>query len=95
MAGGFSLLRNMFGTEGRTPIALRRLKLTMPENIRHLRTEDRKIISRMMKDNKPKTEIARTIRFSLGTILPRIKICGKGIFPLVLRHPIMLGLRND
>ena len=54
----------MFRTGGRTLVALRRLKLTMPENIRHLRTEDRKIISRMMKDNKPQTEIARTIRFS-------------------------------
>jgi hypothetical protein len=28
-------------------------------------------------------------------ILPRIKICGKEIFPLVFRHPIMLGLTND
>lgn len=40
----------------------------MPENIRHLRTEDRKIISRMMKENKPQTEIARTLGFSQGTI---------------------------
>jgi hypothetical protein len=31
----------------------------------------------------------------LGTILPRIKICGKEIFPLMLCHPIMLGSSND
>ena len=66
--GGFILLRNMFGTERRTPVALRRRKLTMPEDIRHLRMKDRKIISRMMKDNKPQTEIATTIGFSQGTI---------------------------
>lgn len=28
-------------------------------------------------------------------ILPRIKICGKEIFPLIARHPIMLGSGND
>jgi beta-galactosidase len=42
----------------------------MPEETRHLRTEDRKIISRMKKDNKSQAEIARTIGFSqpsLGT----------------------------
>jgi hypothetical protein len=32
----------------------------------------------------------------VGTaILPRIKICGKEIFPLISRQPIMLGLSND
>ena len=40
----------------------------MPEEIRHLRTEDRKIIARMKKDKKPQTEIARMIGFSQGTI---------------------------
>jgi IS30 family transposase len=40
----------------------------MPEEIRHLRTEDRKIIARMKKDKKPQAEIARTIGFSQGTI---------------------------
>lgn len=40
----------------------------MPEETRHLRTEDRKIISRMKKDNKSQVEIARTIGFSQGTI---------------------------
>ena len=29
------------------------------------------------------------------SILPRIKICGKEIFPLMLCHPIMLGSSND
>lgn len=45
----------------------------MPEEIRHLRTEDRKIISRMKKDNKSQTEIARTIGFSQGTISKELK----------------------
>lgn len=40
----------------------------MPEEIRHLRTEDRKIIARMKKDKKPQTEIARTIGFSQSAI---------------------------
>ena len=43
-------------------------KTNMPQEIRHLRTEDRKIIARMDKDNKSQTEIARTIGFSQGTI---------------------------
>ena len=55
----------MFGPEKRTPVALRRLKLTMHE---YLRTEDCKIISRMMKDSKSQAEIARTIGSSKGTI---------------------------
>ena len=42
----------MFGTEGRSPVGLRRQKQAMPEEIRHLRTEDLKIVSRMKKDNK-------------------------------------------
>jgi transposase, IS30 family len=45
----------------------------MPEDIRHLRTEDRKIISRMKKDNKSQAEIARTIGFSQGTISKELK----------------------
>jgi len=45
----------------------------MPEEIRHLRTEDRKIISRMKKDNKSQAEIARTIGFSQGTISKELK----------------------
>jgi IS30 family transposase len=44
----------------------------MPEEIRHLRTEDRKIIARMKKDKKPQTEIARTIGFSQGTVSKEI-----------------------
>lgn len=40
----------------------------MPEEIRHLRTEDRKIIARMKKDKKTQTEIARTIGFSQSAI---------------------------
>ena len=45
----------------------------MPEETRHLRTEDRKIISRMKKDNKSQAEIARTIGFSQGTISKELK----------------------
>lgn len=45
----------------------------MPEDIRHLRTEDRKIISRMMKENKSQTEVARTLGFSQGTISKELK----------------------
>lgn len=44
----------------------------MPENIRHLRDEDRKIIARMLEDNKSQTEIGRTIGFSQGTISKEI-----------------------
>ena len=45
----------------------------MPEDIRHLRTEDRKIIYLMMKDNKSQTEVARTLGFSQGTISKELK----------------------
>jgi IS30 family transposase len=45
----------------------------MPEEIRHLRTEDRKIIYRMLKDKKPQTEIARTLGFSQGSISKEIR----------------------
>jgi len=45
----------------------------MPEDIRHLRTEDRKIIYRMMKDNKSQTEVARTLGFSQGTISKELR----------------------
>jgi IS30 family transposase len=45
----------------------------MPEEIRHLRTEDRKIIHRMLKDKKPQTEIARTLGFSQGSISKEIR----------------------
>ena len=42
------------------------------KDIRYLRTEDRKIIARMMKANKSQTEIASTIGFSQGTISKEI-----------------------
>lgn len=73
MVGGFLLLRNMFGAAGRTPVGLRRLKQTMPEETRHPRTEYRKIISRMKKDKKSQNEIARTIGFIQGTISKKLK----------------------
>ncbi len=44
----------------------------MPKEIRHLRTEDRKIIHRMLKDKKPQTEIARTLVFSQSCISKEI-----------------------
>jgi transposase, IS30 family len=44
----------------------------MPEEIRHLRTEDRKIIHRMLKDKKSQTEIARTLGFSQSCISKEI-----------------------
>lgn len=44
----------------------------MPEEIRHLRTEDRKIIARMKKAKKSQNEIAMTIGFSQGTISKEI-----------------------
>lgn len=44
----------------------------MPEAIRHLRTEDRKIIARMKKAKKSQTEIAMTIGFSQGAVSKEI-----------------------
>ena len=45
----------------------------MPEEIRHLRTEDRKIIRRMLKDKKSQTEIARVLGFSQSSISKEIR----------------------
>jgi IS30 family transposase len=45
----------------------------MPAETRHLRTEDRKIIHRMLKDKKPQTEIARILGFSQGSISKEIR----------------------
>jgi len=45
----------------------------MPDEIRHLRTEDRKIIHRMLKDKKSQTEIAGTLGFSQGSISKEIR----------------------
>jgi IS30 family transposase len=44
----------------------------MPKEIRHLRTEDRKIIARMKKAKKSQTEIAMTIGFSQGAVSKEI-----------------------
>jgi IS30 family transposase len=44
----------------------------MPQEIRHLREEDRKIIARMKKAKKSQTEIALTIGFSQGSVSKEI-----------------------
>jgi IS30 family transposase len=44
----------------------------MPQEIRHLREEDRKIIARMKKAKKSQTEIALTIGFSQGAVSKEI-----------------------
>jgi IS30 family transposase len=44
----------------------------MPQEIRHLRQEDRKIIARMKKAKKSQTEIALTIGFSQGSVSKEI-----------------------
>jgi len=67
----------------------------MPEEIRHLRTEDRKIISRMKKDNKSQAEIARTIGFSQGTISKELaRNSGKGDTDPSRRKPRLSRERN-
>ena len=67
MIGGFFSKEIVRGGWGGLPRVVS-TKPNLPDEIRHFRMEDRKIIARMKKDKKPQTEIARTIGFSQSAI---------------------------